>query len=101
MNRFERFDNWMAGSAAAVILIFAIYFFLRALEQFFFSGTAVAHYFFPPKIQLFVLFVMVILFRVAMVNLKMHNFGKGMLAAMVILSFAYYYFIYRKSVLGN
>lgn len=97
MRRLEKINNLPAGILSGAVLTFAIYFLSGSIARNTVSPDIYLRYFSPPKLQLYDLFVMIILFRVTMINLKLHNFGRGMLIAMVLISFGYYFF-YKKHI---
>jgi hypothetical protein len=49
------------------------------------------HFLFPPKMELYILVIMIVLFRIFLINYKLYNFGRGWLLSVFTAAMLYFY----------
>lgn len=88
-------DSYLLGFVSGMLSLFLFYIAIASVRQ-----LAVNHYqneyvFMAPKVQLFAIFLNVLLFRFAVVSFDKEKFGKGILLVTVLASFVYFFFYFR------
>jgi hypothetical protein len=89
----HKLDNLITGFLFGSSAICLIYLMLEKFISVMLDNNGKGYLLFPPRMQLFILVVMVISMRLFMINLKMHKFGKGWLASVFIATLVYFYFV--------
>ena len=96
-------DNFLLGIVSGMGSLFLFYIVIAGIRQ-----LAVNHYqneylFMAPKVQLFAIFLNVLLFRFTVVSMDKEKLGKGILFVTVLASFVYFffYFRYHHSMIGS
>ncbi len=87
-------DNFFAGMLGGIITLVCSFFILRTARL-----ALAAHfgnpYFFPqPRVELIVILINIIFFRVMIVNLKKEKTGRGILFITVLLAILFFFLFF-------
>jgi len=96
-------DSFLLGlvsGVATLSLFYLVFAWLRKLAVNYYGNPYMLA---APKVQLFAIFLNVLLFRFFVITLDKEKFGKGVLMVTVIISLIYffYYFKYHLSLIGS
>jgi len=96
-------DSFLLGMVSGMVTLGLFYFVFT-----YFRSLLVDHYGNPyllaaPRIQLFAIFLNILLFRFLVLTLDKEKLGRGLLMITILLSFIYffYYFKYHHSLIGS
>lgn len=89
----DKLDNVVTGLLFGASAIYLMYLLLEKWIYIMLDSRGKGYLLFPPRMQLFILVIMLIAMRFFMINLKMHSFGKGWLASVFIATLVYFYLV--------
>lgn len=88
-------DRYALGIAAGGMLIPMIYFLLEKLRITAGDALGKTDFLPAPRIHLFTLAIMLVLFRIVMVNLSREKTGKGLLTITFLAAIAYIFYSFK------
>jgi hypothetical protein len=88
-------DRYWLGVAAGGVLIPAIYVLLEELRMVVGDAIGRTDFLPPPRIQLFTLAIVLIVFRLMMVNLSREKTGKGLLSVTFLMAVIYVFYSFK------
>lgn len=96
-------DHYLTGIVSGSVTLSLFYLFIAFIRQLLVNYYQNEYLFMAPKVQLFSIFLNVLLFRIVVINLEKEKFGKGILLITVLASFVYFffYFKYHHSLVGS
>lgn len=89
----DKLDTIVSGMILGFLAIFLMYLILENWLYIILHNNGKGYLLFPPRMQLFILVIMVAFMRIFMINLRMYNFGKGWLASVFVAALAYFYLV--------
>src|SRR5207253_885626 len=96
-------DSFFLGTISGIVTLSLFYFvfaYLRSLVTAHFGNPYMLA---APKVQLFAIFLNVLVFRFLVITLDKEKLGRGLLLVTILISFVYffYYFKYHQSLIGS
>jgi hypothetical protein len=88
-------DSFLMGIIAGLVSSVIFYFILNAIRFAVINYYGNPYMLKPPTVQLLVMMVNVILFRLLMINLDKEKTAKGFLFVTVLVSLGYFYFLFK------
>ncbi|MCX6292098.1 MAG: hypothetical protein NT126_10080 [Bacteroidetes bacterium] len=96
-------DSFFIGTVSGAVTLALFYFLLASVRSWLCNLYGNPYLLLAPRVQLFSIFLNILLFRFVMVKTDKEKSGKGMLLSTVGISFIYflYYFKFHHSIIGS
>ena len=88
-------DRYGLGIAVGIVIIPGIYFLLDALRLKIGYAAGIIDFLPAPRIHLFTIAIVMIVFRLLMVNYSREKTGKGLLSVLFLIVLIYIYYSFR------
>ena len=96
-------DTYLLGIISGMVTLVLFYIVIACIRQLVANYYQNEYMFLAPRVQLFAIFMNVLLFRFAIIRFDKEKFGKGILLITVIATFVYFFFYFRfhHSMIGS
>ena len=87
----SKIDTILCGILLSALSIYLLHLFFQNVILPLAKSSGKEYFLAPPKMQLYILAIMIVLFRIFLINYKLYNFGRGWLLSVFGAAMLYFY----------